>query len=537
MADETPTPPPQAQPTHPPKPPKLISPKTQALLDKQKRAMAGGGPEREKAQHAAGKLSARERLELLLDDDSFEEVDLLVEKRNHDFGLDKKYLAADGVVTGFGRINGRNVCVYSQDFTVMGGSLGLAHAQKICKIMDLAIEAGVPVIGLCDSGGARIQEGVESLGGYAEIFYRNVQASGAVPQISAILGPCAGGAVYSPALTDFIYMIDGTSHMFITGPDVVRNATGESCDFESLGGAETHSTRSGTAHFVAGSEQDCFRQIRELLEYLPQNWRERPTPVMPSDDPNRKSETLARIAEMDAKKSYKIHEVIWEIADGHQFLEVQKGFARNLVCGFIRLNGESVGVVANNPAVLSGALDIGASEKGARFVRFCDSFNIPILTLVDVPGYWPGLEQEYGGIIRRGAKLLYSYCQATVPKVTVVLRKAYGGAYDVMSSKHIRGDLNYAWPCAEIAVMGPQGAVDILFRSEIKSAPDPVKKRQELIDAYTKQFASPYQAAQRGYVDEVIEAQDTRGKVIRALHFLRNKRVERVPKKHGNIPL
>ncbi len=518
-----------------PKP--LRGAKTRELQDRSKKAMQGGGPEREKAQKDAGKLTARERIELLLDDDSFEEVDLLVEKRAREFGLDKRYLPADGVVTGFGRVNGRAVCVYSQDFTVMGGSLGLAHAQKICKVMDLAIEAGVPVIGLCDSGGARIQEGVESLGGYAEIFYRNVRASGYIPQISAILGPCAGGAVYSPALTDFVFMIDGTSHMFITGPDVVRNATGETCDFESLGGAETHSTRSGVCHFVAGSEQDCFRQIRELLEYLPQNCKEKPAPAMPSDDPARVSALLDNIAEMDAKRSYKIHDVIWEIADGHQFFEAHKGFARNLVCGFIRLNGESVGVVANNPQVLSGALDIGASEKGARFVRFCDAFNIPLLTLVDVPGYWPGVEQEHGGIIRRGAKLLYAYCQATVPKVTVVLRKAYGGAYDVMSSKHIRGDLNYAWPCAEIAVMGPQGAVDILFRNDIKAAPDPAKRRQQLIDEYTKQFASPYQAAQRGYIDEVIQAGMTRPKIIRAFQFLRHKKTEKLPKKHGNIPL
>ena len=454
---------------------------------------------------------------MLVDDDSFEELDLLVEKRCHDFGLESKYLAADGVVTGFARIGGRSVCVFSQDFTVMGGSLGLAHAQKICKIMDMAIAAGVPVIGLCDSGGARIQEGVESLGGYAEIFYRNVQASGYVPQISAILRSLRGRR---RVLSGF----DGLRLHDRRDQPYVRQRTScatlrANCDFESLGGAETHSKRSGVCHFVAGSEQDCFRQIRELLEYCRRiAARKRPL-VMPSDDPGRKSELLSKIAEMDPKKSYKIQEVIWEIADGHQFLEVHKGFARNLVVGFIRMNGESVGVVANNPAVLSGALDIGASEKGARFVRFCDAFNIPLLTLVDVPGYWPGLEQEYNGIIRKGAKLLYSYCQATVPKVTVVLRKAYGGAYDVMSSKHIKGDVNYAWPCAEIAVMGPQGAVDILFRAEIKNAPDPVKKRQELIDSYTKQFASPYQAAQRGYVDEVIAAEDTRAKIVRALHF------------------
>jgi acetyl-CoA carboxylase carboxyltransferase component len=515
----------------------LMSPKTEELLARRRKAMEGGGPDKVKAQKSQGKLLARERIEMLLDDDTFEELDLLMEKRSHEFGLDKKFLPADGVIAGFGRVNGRSVCVFSQDFTVMGGSLGLAHAQKICKVMDLAITAGVPVIGLCDSGGARIQEGVESLGGYAEIFYRNVQASGLVPQISAILGPCAGGAVYSPALTDFIFMIDGTSHMFITGPDVVKNATGETCDFESLGGATTHSTKSGVCHFVAGSEQDCFRQIRELIDYLPQNCNEKPRSVIPADDPGRRSDLLRSISEMDAKKAYKIHDVIWEIADGHQFLEVHKGFAKNLVCGFLRLNGESVGVVANNPGVLSGALDINASEKGGRFVRFCDAFNIPILTLVDVPGYWPGIEQEHGGIIRRGAKLLYSYCQSTVPKVTLILRKAYGGAYDVMSSKHIRGDLNFAWPCAEIAVMGPQGAVDILFRSEIKNAADPVKTRAKLVEDYSKQFSSPYQAAQRGYVDEVIDAEESREKLIRAFEFLRNKKVERLKKKHGNIPL
>ncbi|MBI5630174.1 MAG: acyl-CoA carboxylase subunit beta [Elusimicrobia bacterium] len=515
----------------------LLSGKTRDLKARQSRAMAGGSPDKEKAQKEQGKLLARERIELLVDDDSFEEVDLLVEKRCRELGLEGKYLPADGVVTGFARINGRNVCLYSQDFTVMGGSLGLAHAMKICKLMDMAVSAKVPVIGLCDSGGARIQEGVESLGGYAEIFYRNVQASGLVPQISAILGPCAGGAVYSPALTDFVYMVEGSSHMFITGPEVIKSATGETCDFESLGGAQTHSAKSGVCHFMAGSEQDCFRQIRELLEYLPQNCSEAPKAVIPSDDPRRKSEFLQGLSEADPKKPYRVHEVIWEIADGHQFLEVHRQFAKNIVAGFIRLNGESVGVVANNSSVLSGALDIDASEKGARFVRFCDAFNIPILTLVDVPGYWPGLEQEHDGIIRKGAKLLYAYCQATVPKVTVILRKAYGGAYDVMSSKHIRGDLNFAWPCAEIAVMGPQGAVDILFKREIKAAKDPAKRRQELIDDYARNFASPYQAAQRGYIDEVIEAGETRAKAVKAFQFLRSKKIERIPKKHGNIPL
>jgi acetyl-CoA carboxylase carboxyltransferase component len=515
----------------------LFGPKTQELLRRREKAEAGGGAERHAAQKGQGKMSARERIDMLVDDDSFQEVDLLVETRARDFGLDQKYMAADGVVTGLARVNGRPVCVYAQDFTVVGGSLGLAHAMKICKVMDMAITAGVPVIGLCDSGGARIQEGVESLGGYAEIFYRNTQASGHIPQISAILGPCAGGAVYSPALTDFIFMVDGTSHMFITGPEVVKAATGETCDFESLGGAETHSKLSGVAQFVAGSEQDCFRQIRELLDFLPQNHREAPKPVMTSDDPRRESALLEKIGELEAKKPYKIHDVIWEIADGHQFFEVHRNFARNIVVGFIRLDGESVGVVANNPQVLSGALDIDASEKAARFINFCDAFNIPLLTLVDVPGYWPGLEQEHGGIIRRGAKLLYAYCRASVPKVTVVLRKAYGGAYDVMSSKHIRGDLNFAWPCAEIAVMGPQGAVNILYKAELKAAKDPEKRRAELVADYVEKFASPFQAAKRGYIDEVIEARLTRPKVIRAFKFLKGKKTQKLPKKHGNIPL
>ncbi|MBI3550855.1 MAG: acyl-CoA carboxylase subunit beta [Elusimicrobia bacterium] len=511
--------------------------KTNELLGRIERAKAGGGADKIEAQRKQGKLLARERLDLLLDDDSFEEVDLLVEKRSRDFGLGDRYLAADGVVTGFGRIHGRSVAVFSQDFTVMGGALGLAHAQKICKILDLAMESGVPVIGLCDSGGARIQEGVEALGGYAEIFYRNVQASGRVPQISAILGPCAGGAVYSPAITDFVFMVEGTSHMFITGPDVVRAATGESTDFDSLGGAQVHSEISGVCHFVAASEQDCFRQIRELMEYLPQNCFERAKTVLASDDPHRQSEVLQKISEMGPRKPFRVHDVIWEIADGHQFFEVHKSFAENIVVGFIRLGGEVVGVVGNNSSHLSGALDISASEKGARFVRFCDAFGIPLLTLVDVPGYWPGVEQEHGGIIRKGAKLLYAYSEATVPKVTVVLRRAYGGAYDVMSSKHIRGDVNFAWPCAEIAVMGPQGAVDILFRREIKAAKDPDKKREELVAAYQEKFANPYLAAQRGYIDEVIEAGDTRPKLIRALQFLKNKHVEPPKKKHGNIPL
>ena len=517
--------------------PHLLSDKTADLLRRLERARAGGGPERLAEQRAQGKLSARERIDLLLDDDSFEELGLLVEKRSTDFGLAERQLPADGVVTGLGRINGRAVCVFAQDFTVMAGSLGLAHARKICALQDLAEESGVPVVGLFDSGGARIQEGVESLGGYAEIFYRNVRLSGRVPQISAVLGPCAGGAVYSPAITDFVFMVEGTSHMFITGPEVAKAATGEETTIDELGGARAHSELSGVSHFTAGSEHDCFRQIRELFEYIPQNCFEPPRAVIPTDDPKRASPLLARIAEADAKKPYKVHEVIWEISDGHSFFEVHRGFAPNLAVGFIRLAGLPVGVVASNPRHLSGALDIAASEKGARFVRFCDAFNIPLLTLVDVPGYWPGVEQEHGGIIRKGAKLLYAYAEATVPKVTVVLRKAYGGAYDVMSSKHIRGDVNFAWPCAEIAVMGPQGAVDILFRKEIEAAQDPAKRRAELIDDYVKNFANPYRAAQRGYIDEVIDAAQTRSKVVAAFQFLKNKRVEPVRKKHGNIPL
>jgi acetyl-CoA carboxylase carboxyltransferase component len=516
---------------------KIISDKTSDLIKKKEKAMAGGSPEKVRAQKKQGKLMARDRIELLLDEDTFQEIDLLRQTRTTEFGMGEKNLPADGVVTGMGRIHGRNVCIYSQDFTVLGGSLGLEHAAKICKIMDLAIESGVPVIGLCDSGGARIQEGVDALGGYAEIFYRNVQASGRIPQISAILGPCAGGAVYSPAITDFVFMVKGTSHMFITGPEVIKAATGEECDFKTLGGAETHSTKSGVAHFVANSEQACFRQIRELLEFLPQSCLSKPKSIRAVDDAKRESEALEKVSRMNPKRPFNIQNVIREIADDSSFFEVHKNFAKNIACGFIRLDGRSVGVVANNSMHKSGALDISASEKGARFVRFCDAFNIPLLTLVDVPGYWPGVEQEHGGIIRKGAKLLYAYCQATVPKLTVVLRKAYGGAYDVMSSKHVRGDINYAWPTAEIAVMGPQGAVNILFAREIKKAAKPEKRREELLEEYRTKFANPLLAAQRGYIDEVIEPKTTRPKLIAALRFLKNKKVQRIEKKHGNIPL
>ncbi len=516
---------------------KIISDKAEALRKLQEKARAGGGDERVKARAKTGKFSARQRIEHLLDEDSFEEIDLLRKTRAREFGLADRDIPADGVVTGLGKIRGRSVAVYSQDFTVLGGSLGLAHAEKICKIMDLADKTGVPVIGLSDSGGARIQEGVDALGGYAEIFWRNVQSSGRIPQISAILGPCAGGAVYSPAMTDFVFMVRGESHMFITGPEVVRAATGEECDFDELGGSDAHSSKSGVCHFVANSEQQCFRMIRELLDYLPQNYRELPRVKANSDDPKRESETLDRISRRAARHAFDTLEVIREIGDGANFLEVHQDWARNILCGFIRLEGRTVGVVANNSKVLSGALDIQASEKAARFVRFCDAFSVPLLTLVDVPGYWPGREQEHRGIIRRGAKLLYAYCEATVPKVTVILRKAYGGAYDVMSSKHVRGDFNYAWPCAEIAVMGPEGAVNILFAKEIKKAADHEKRRRELVDEYTKQFANPYLAAQRGYIDEVIEARKTRPKLIRAFAFLRNKKADIPRKKHGNIPL
>ncbi|MFA6317368.1 MAG: acyl-CoA carboxylase subunit beta [Elusimicrobiota bacterium] len=519
------------------KPKQLVPAKTQDLIERRKRAMEGGGPEKASLQRQKGKMLARERLSFLLDEDSFEEVGLLVESKCDAFGMDKARRPGDGVVAGFGRIHGRGVCVYAQDFTVQGGTMGLAHARKICAVLDLAAKAKVPVIGLYDSSGARIHEGVEALGGYAEIFHRSVQISGLVPQIAAILGPCVGGAAYGPVLTDFVFMVEGLSHVFIAGPEVIKAATGESTDNEALGGAKVHSSKSGVCHFLAGSEHDCFRQIRELFEFLPQNCDEKPKPVMPSDDPFRLSPQLGTLAEMDPKKPYNIHDVILELADNHQFLETHRDFALNLATGFIRLNGEAVGIVANNPLYFSGALDIDASEKGARFVRFCDAFNIPLLTLVDVPGYWPGVDQEHAGVIRRAAKLLYAYCQATVPKVAVVLRKAYGSAYDVMSSKHIKGDINLAWPCAEIGVMGPHAAVEILHKAELAAAPDPRALREKLVEEYVAKYASPYDAARRGFIDEVIDAKETRSKVIRALQFLRGKTVERVPKKHGNIPL
>ncbi|HET6822354.1 MAG TPA: acyl-CoA carboxylase subunit beta [Anaerolineales bacterium] len=508
----------------------------QILREHKTRSRLGGGQERIDAQHKKGRLTARERIDLLLDKGSFRELDAFVQHRTHDFNLDSQRFMSDSVVTGWGTIEGRLVYVFSQDFTVFGGSLGEVHAEKICKIMDMAMKNGAPVIGLNDSGGARIQEGVVALGGYADIFLRNTLASGVIPQISAIMGPCAGGAVYSPALTDFIFMTRNTSYMFVTGPDVVKTVTHEEVSFEDLGGASVHSEKSGVCHVAADSEADTLYLIRKLLMYLPQNNMEDP-PFLPGDDPLRMDEHLDSIIPDDPNKPYDIKEVIRMIVDGGQFFEIHENYAANIVVGFARLGGHSVGIVANQPAVLAGVLDIDASEKGARFVRFCDSFNIPIITFEDVPGFLPGTNQEHHGIIRSGAKLLYAYCEATVPKLTVITRKAYGGAYCVMSSKHIRSDLNLAWPSAEIAVMGPEGAVNIIFRKELEKADDPVQKKAELVAEYRRKFASPYVAAERGYIDDVIEPKETRPRLINALEMLSNKRDSNPAKKHGNIPL
>ena len=508
----------------------------QRLHELKTKSRLGGGEERIKAQHAKGRLTARERIELLVDKGSFREVDPFVQHRTHDFGLDKQKFMSDSVVTGWGTIEGRLVYVFSQDFTVFGGSLGEVHAEKICKIMDMAMKNGAPVIGLNDSGGARIQEGVVALGGYADIFLRNTMASGVIPQISAIMGPCAGGAVYSPALTDFIFMTRNISYMFVTGPDVVKAVTHEEVTQEELGGASVHSEKSGVCHVAAESEADTLFLIRKMLAYLPQNNMEDP-PFIPSDDPLRMDEALDSIVPDDANKPYDIKDAIRLIVDNGQFFEIHENYAQNIVVGFARLGGHSVGIVANQPAVLAGVLDIDASEKGARFVRFCDAFNIPIVTFEDVPGFLPGTNQEHHGIIRSGAKLLYAYCEATVPKLTVVTRKAYGGAYCVMSSKHIRSDVNLAWPTAEIAVMGPDGAVNIIFRKELEKAADPVKRKAELVAEYREKFASPYVAAERGYIDDVIEQKETRPRLINALEMLSNKRDANPAKKHGNIPL
>ncbi len=510
--------------------------KIQNLNEMKIQSLLGGGQERIDAQHKKGRLTARERLDLLLDKGSFREVDPFVVHRTHDFDLDKQKFMGDSVVTGWGTIEGRLVYVYSQDFTVFGGSLGEVHAEKICKVMDMAMKNGAPIIGLNDSGGARIQEGVVALAGYSDIFLRNTMASGVIPQISAIMGPCAGGAVYSPALTDFIFMARDTSYMFVTGPDVVKAVTHEEVTQEELGGASVHSEKSGVCHVAADSEADTLYLIRKLLSYLPQNNMEDPTFVQ-SDDPLRMDEELNNIIPDDPNKPYDIKDVIRKIMDNGQFFEIHENYAQNVVVGFARLGGHSVGIVANQPAVLAGVLDIDASEKAARFVRFCDAFNIPIITFEDVPGFLPGTNQEHHGIIRSGAKLLYAFCEATVPKLTIITRKAYGGAYCVMSSKHIRSDLNLAWPTAEIAVMGPDGAVNIIFRKELEKAKDPVKKKAELVADYKEKFASPYVAAQRGYIDGVIEPKETRPRLINALEMLSNKRDSNPAKKHGNIPL
>lgn len=513
------------------------NPKILHLREMKSKSQLGGGTDRINAQHKKGRLTARERLDILLDKGSFHEVDSFIEHRTHDFDLDEQKFLSDSVVTGWGTIESRLVYVFSQDFTVFGGSLGEVHAEKICKVMDMAMKTGSPVIGLNDSGGARIQEGVVSLGGYSDIFLRNTLASGVIPQISVIMGPCAGGAVYSPALTDFIFMVRNSSYMFVTGPDVVKTVTHEDVSFEDLGGASVHSEKSGVCHVAADNEADTLFLIRQLLEYLPQNNMEDPPFVQNGDDPLRMEEGLNTIVPESPDKPYDIKEVIHMIVDDGHFFEIHENFAANIVVGFARLGGHSVGIVANQPAVLAGVLDIDASEKAARFVRVCDSFNIPIITFEDVPGFLPGTHQEHGGIIRSGAKLLYAYCEATVPKLTVITRKAYGGAYCVMSSKHIRGDLNLAWPTAEIAVMGPDGAVSIIFRKELEKAKDPVKRKAELVAEYREKFANPYVAAERGYVDDVIEPKETRPRLINALEMLQNKRDANPAKKHGNIPL
>ena len=497
----------------------------------------GGGEARNQRQHQEGKLSARERVELLLDESSFEELDKLVTHRCRDFGMEEQIVPGDGFITGWGRVDGRLVYVFAQDFTVFGGSLSEANAQKICKIMDLALKNGAPIIGLNDSGGARIQEGVLSLGGYADIFLRNTLASGVIPQISAIMGPCAGGAVYSPAITDFVFMVDKTSYMFVTGPDVIKTVTHEDVSKERLGGSMTHNSVSGVGHFLAHDDAECLRMIRELLSYLPANNRDDPPRVESSDPVERADPELDRIVPEESNQPYDIKDVVRRVVDDGNFLEVHEHFAQNLVIGFARMDGRPLGIVANQPAHLAGCLDINSSVKGARFVRFCDAFNIPILTFEDVPGFLPGTEQEFGGIIRHGAKLLFAYAEATVPKITVITRKAYGGAYCVMGSKHIRTDINFAWPTAEIAVMGPEGAVNIVYRRELAAAGDGEALRREKVAEFRERFANPFIAAERGFIDAVIEPRETRPRVIGALRMLENK-VDTMPrKKHGNIPL
>jgi propionyl-CoA carboxylase beta chain len=507
------------------------------LLRKREQALTPAGADAVAKQHARGKLTARERVEALVDEGSFVEFDRFVVHRTNAFGLDEKEFLGDGVITGRATMDGRQVFLFSQDFTVLGGSLGEAFAEKICKVMDLALRTGSPLIGINDSGGARIQEGVISLGGYAEIFWRNVQASGVIPQISLIAGPCAGGAVYSPAITDFVIMTEKLSQMFITGPEIIKTVTGEEVSFEQLGGAATHASRSGVAHLVAVDEANLFDLTRALFSFLPQNNREEPPQFDTDDDPHRMVAALDELVPDAPNRPYDMHEAIEGVVDYGDFLEIAPLYAPNIICGFGRVNGRSVGIVGNQPSVLAGVLDTRSSVKAARFVRFCDAFNIPLVTFVDVPGFLPGTDQEYGGIILHGAKLLYAFAEATVPKITIITRKAYGGAYDVMASKHIRADVNLAWPTAEIAVMGAESAVKTIFRREIAAAANPEAKMQELIDEYTDRFANPYIAAQRGYVDDIIEARQTRSAVATALEMLREKRVARPERKHGNIPL
>ena len=500
-------------------------------------ASKGGGEKRISAQHAKGKMTARERIEILLDEDSFIEIDALVEHRSRDFEMDKDIIPGDGVVCGHGTINGRLVYCFAQDFTVYGGSLGEMHGLKICKILDLAVKTGAPIIGLNDSGGARIQEGVASLGSYAEIFFRNVRASGVIPQISVIMGPCAGGAVYSPAITDFVIMVENTSHMFITGPEVIKTVTNEEVSFEELGGATTHGTKSGVTHFISESDEEALELVRKLMDHIPSNNLEN-APIIKTIDPlDRQCDILDSLIPDDSSQPYDMLVAVEEILDEKYFLEIQADFARNIIIGFGRLGGQSIGVVANQPTFLAGCLDIDASNKAARFVRFCDAFNIPLLTLVDVPGFLPGAEQEWGGIIRHGAKLLFSYAEATVPKLTVITRKAYGGAYDVMSSKHIRGDYNIAWPTAELAVMGAQGAVQIIYKKRIEGSRNPEQERERLVDDYSEKFANPYKAAALGYLDDVIKPSKTREVLIKTLGLLLEKEEVRPNRKHGNMPL
>jgi acetyl-CoA carboxylase carboxyltransferase component len=507
------------------------------LRERKAEAYEPGGKEAAKKQHSRGKLTARERLDLLLDKGTFVETDALARHRAHDFGMDKSRPPGDGVITGWGNINGRKVFVYSQDFTVFGGSLGEVMAQKICKVMDLATATGAPIIGINDSGGARIQEGAGSLAGYGTIFDRNVRASGVVPQISLIMGPCAGGAVYSPAITDFISMVKETSHMFITGPEVIKTVTGEDVSFEELGGAMTHASRSGVASVVAQDEEDCLAQARYLLSFLPSNNMEDAPAYAPTDDPDRRDEGLTSLVPAAANQPYDMKDVVSHLMDDGEFYEILPFYAMSIITGFARLDGRSVGIIANQPKVLAGVLDIESSEKAARFIRFCDAFNIPLVTLVDVPGFMPGTNQEYGGIIRHGAKLLYAFAEATVPRVTVITRKAYGGAYVVMNSKHLRADASFAWPTAEIAVMGAEGAANIVFRKQIEKADDPEAKRRELVAEYEKKFSNPYVAAERGYIDDVIEPAETRSRLIKTLRMLQTKREAVPPRKHGNIPL